>query len=457
MKRTRRPSPGQVRVADDEDDGEPVGGSPSVEAQLARPAVRSSHIHFTGPRRGRWCPGPGERSIRWNLAILDPGSDGSEGAWACRWRDRTTGRHNYLLRSPADDNQQARLFDAAARLGDNLEQVRAVIAEDACNPRSTFYREAVKALETDQAHLDPGSPEGTLVSAYVVGDPTLVKAVVRCPKKRQPSEEAVKRYLEQVQGGLTPEAFHYFQAVRFALPAVQRLRKYLSRRNLAPRAAVLLLAGFRVGDSDDPLLRHARTLGCPEATFPTKSGRVHLCGGVVGAVAARLWKTIPVTTLVGPASLYAELLDEVGARATAEWMVQTLPRNVREGPLAVCEVDPTRHDGLHRGVLPAEAAANDWFWEQKRRPTSGEEALVSGLVRLAAVPLAQSVAREGLTLRAASRCNKEIHPEPISSGTACNLFGEPLALLSPAQARSVTSVTCVRELQRPPTELERGP
>jgi len=350
-----------------------------------------------------------------------------ETEWACRWKNVATVRQNYLLLSPAANRPQAQLFDAAARLGDNLDQIRAAIAAEACNRRAAFYREAVWALKTDLAHMGCALPEGTVIAGFLVGDPKLVRAVRECPTKGQPTGADVDAYLEHIQPGLTAEAFHYFQSVRFALPAVGALRRYLKRRKLSPQTVVRLLGGFRVGGLGDPLLRHARALGYPEARFPTKSGALHLCGGLIGSVAAKMWNTIPVATLIGPASLYVALLEEFGALKTAESMVEALPPEARQGLLAVCELDLARKEVLRRGVLPDEDAANDWFWEQQRRPTPAEDALLSGLVRLAAVPLAESVAPAGLTLRAASRFNKTVVPEPIPLRLPCSICARPNA------------------------------
>ena len=378
----------------------------SVEGGVARPSARPAHVHGWGPKRGRWCPAPTARSVTSNPALgaLDE-VDPAESQWAFRWRNRVTGRRNYVLLADGDDS--AHVFDAASRFAEDLASVRETILEDALDARSEFYREAVFALHVDFAHMSPAAPPEVIGSGWWVGDADLVKAAKNCPCRRQPGEAEVNGYLGSIQRGLTSVAIHYFHATRFALQVVKNARVHLRRARLSPSDVARLVGGFRVEASDDPLLRHARALGCPEVRFPTKrSGVIHYNGGVVGLAAARMWNTVPVPTYVGPACLYVDLLRDAGALEVAVEQVLAAPAETLD--LAVCELNRDRELELRRGVLPEELEANDWFWEQKRRPTPEEDALVEGLVRRAAVPLAESVAPEGATLRAASRKNKVV-------------------------------------------------
>lgn len=379
-----------------------------VQVSLARPFLRPAHIHLVGAHRGRWCAEPKEGEVELNPLLSTPKA--AAATWGVRWRNAVTGRHNYALVAPAEDDLRARTFDAAARFGEDLQRVREAIAVDVLDARSAFHREAVQALLCDTGHFGLGAPEEAVQSMKPAGDRALVRAVDATPLKGAPREEEVNGYLGHLQPGLTVDAIAYFHSVCFALPVVGRLDAYLTRHRLAPRDALLLTGGFRVeGPEDEARLQHARALGWPEVRFPTrKAGVVHLCTGALGRVAADLWNTVPVTSLLGPATLYLAVLNAHGALEGLADFVRP-PQGVSgTAPLAVCELAPGRPAELRSSVTLEEAAAVEWFWEQGRRPRDEEEAFLEFLVRRVAVTREESKAPERATTRAASRLNRVV-------------------------------------------------
>ncbi len=97
------------------------------------------------PLRGRWKEGPQESDIALNLspdAPIPPGEWAEivwqpESLWVARWRDKLSDKLKYVWLSdsaPVKQEREASKFDAAARLEENLAQVRECIAQALSDP-----------------------------------------------------------------------------------------------------------------------------------------------------------------------------------------------------------------------------------------------------------------------------------------------------------------------------------
>jgi DNA topoisomerase-1 len=93
------------------------------------------------PLRGRWKEGAKQRDITLNLSPDAPRPPGNwkkivwkpDCIWVARWRDKLSGKLKYVWFSdsaPVKQEREAEKFDQAIELHQNLEAVRAQIAED---------------------------------------------------------------------------------------------------------------------------------------------------------------------------------------------------------------------------------------------------------------------------------------------------------------------------------------
>lgn len=378
---------------------------------LARPSVRPRHRHGLAPERARWVAAPGAGDVEENplrrtrpLDAADPDTH-----WALRWRNPATGRFNYVLRAAAPGDASGTQFDEAARYGEELGPLRAHLVSDVLYREGSRQQLPVLLCLSEQLGATWSAPDGASGSPRMTGDAPLRDRLLGCSLEGQPGEAEQRAALWWKQPGLTHEGMSHFQRVAQALPLLARFRDFARAEALPPADVVRLLFGFRKEEASQALLARARAFGCPEARFPTRRQvRVHLCGGVAGRLTTSLWDCMPIPDGLGPATLYTQLLAELGALPTARALAATAPEPPAQVAAAI--MSDKLEVPLRRELDDAERLANEWFWEQSQRPTPADEALVRRLAARATVPLDESDVPGGLTRRAQSRRNRPFRP-----------------------------------------------